>query len=61
VGARDGKAALDRFAEREPALYVRWVSILHPKLVWRAVFLDEGLTNADLRAMLERAIRGRKH
>jgi hypothetical protein len=61
---RDGKAALDRFAEREPTLYVRLVAILHPELVRRAVedhLLDEGLTTADLRALYEKAIRERKH
>jgi hypothetical protein len=61
---RDGKIAIERLAESDPGLYVRVVELFRPEAVRRAFedgVIDAGWTNADIRAMLEKAIRERKH
>jgi hypothetical protein len=61
---RDGNAAIDRFFEKEPLTALRVMTILDPKAVSRAlenVLIDKGLTNAEMRARCEKALRDRKH
>jgi hypothetical protein len=61
---RDGDAAIERFGEHDPGFMLRILECLDPKAVRDAtenLLLDEGLTNADLRAMLDKALRERKH
>jgi len=61
---RDGDIAIERFAENDPAFMLRILECFNPRAVRDAIenlVLDEGLTNADIRAMLEKALRERKH
>jgi hypothetical protein len=61
---RDGKIALKRLGESDPLLYLRLVGLFKLEAVRRAIedaVIDAGLTNADIQAMLEKALRERKH
>jgi hypothetical protein len=61
---RDGYTAIERFRENDPIFCLRVMECLNPKAVRDAIenaLIDEGLTNADLQAMLEKALRERKH
>jgi hypothetical protein len=61
---REGAAAIRRFFEKEPITSFRLMALLDPKAARRSLenaLIDAGLTNADLRAMLEKALRERKH
>ena len=55
---RDGRVAFDRFAEKEPVAYFRILAALEPKQVRAALedaLIEAGLTNADVRALAEKA------
>jgi hypothetical protein len=55
---RDGQAAFRRVAENDPIFYLRLLELFHPQDVRKAVedaVIDAGLTNADIRQMLENA------
>jgi hypothetical protein len=57
--ARDGRKAIGRFAEADPLAYFRIVAALHPRMVAKDLendLLNEGLTNADVRAMAAKAV-----
>jgi hypothetical protein len=61
---RDGAAAIRRFAEKEPLTWFRLVGLYYPEAVKRALeeaLIDKDLTNADVYAMLDKALRERKH
>ena len=61
---RDGDIAFKRLAEKDPVFYVWMAALFIPHAVYRTLenrWIDEGLTDADVRAMLERALRERKH
>jgi len=61
---REGGKVVERVAKEDPFFFVRIVACFCPKAVrdtLEDVFIDKGLTNADLRAMLDEAIRERKH
>jgi hypothetical protein len=56
---RDGQAAFDRLRETDPIFYLRLIECINPKAVREAVedaAIDAGLTNADIREMLARAL-----
>jgi hypothetical protein len=61
---RDGDIAFERFAKKDPIAWLHILECLDPKAIRDAIenaLIGEGLTNADLRAMLEKALRERKH
>jgi hypothetical protein len=61
---REGDAAILRFFEKESVTSFRLMALLNPKAARRSLenaLIDAGLTNADLRAMLEKALRERGH
>ena len=61
---RDGDIAIERFAENDPAFMLRILECFNPRAVRDATenhLIDEGLTNADFRALFEKALRERKH
>ena len=61
---RDGYSAIGRFAENDPIAMLKIAECLNPTAVREAIenaVIDEGLTHADIRAMLEKALRERKH
>jgi hypothetical protein len=61
---RDGDIVFDRLGETDPAFYLRLVALTRPKAVHDALenaLIDAGWTNAEIRAMLEKALRERKH
>jgi hypothetical protein len=61
---RDGDAAFDRFIEKETITLARLIEILRPGALKRALenhFIDEGMTDAEVRIMLEKALQNRKH
>jgi hypothetical protein len=61
---RDGDVAIERFAEKEPIAMGHIIECLKPGAIKRAIekhLINEGLTNAEFREMLEKAFRERKH
>jgi hypothetical protein len=61
---RDGDIVFDRLSETDPAFYLRLVALDRPKAVYDAIedaVIDAGWTNAEVQAMLEKALRQRKH
>jgi hypothetical protein len=61
---RDGQIALERLAERDPGFFLQILMLLFPHEVRKTlenILIDQGLTDADVRAMFKRALRERKH
>jgi hypothetical protein len=61
---RDGRIALERLAERDPGFFVQVAALFFPHVVRKTLedmWIDEGLTDANVRAMVERMLRERKH
>ena len=61
---RDGAAAFERVREKDPGFFVQLAALLVPDAVRKALedmWINEGLTEADVRAMFERMLRERKH
>jgi hypothetical protein len=55
---RDGRAAFERFAEKDPVAYFRIIAAINPKAARAAIedaLIEGGLTNADIRALAEKA------
>jgi len=61
---RDGGIALERIVEKDPVFFVQIAALFFPREVRKTLedmLIDEGLTDADVRAMFERMLRDRKH
>ena len=61
---RDGPIAVERMREKDPGFFVQLAALLVPDAVRKALvdmWINEGLTDADVRAMFERMLRERKH
>ena len=53
-----------RMREKDPGFFVQLAALLVPDAVRKALvdmWINEGLTDADVRAMFERMLRERKH
>jgi hypothetical protein len=60
---RDGDIALERFAQNDPGFMLNLLECINPRAVRDAIenhLIDEGLTNAEFRALFENALRERK-
>jgi hypothetical protein len=58
--ARIGNSAFEQMKDKDLVIYIRLVALYHPKAVRDALehaMIDAGLTNADLRAMREKALK----
>jgi hypothetical protein len=61
---RDGPIAMERTMKKDPGFYMQLAVVLFPHKVREMledVWVSEGLTDADVRAKLERMRRERKH
>ncbi len=61
---REGNVVFERWGEKDPVFMLRLFAQDRPKAVYDAVenaVIDAGWTRADIQAMLEKALRERKH
>jgi hypothetical protein len=61
---REGDIVFERWGEKDPAFMLKLYAQDRPQAVYDAIenaVIDAGWTNADIRAMLEKAQRERKH
>ena len=61
---RDGLIAMERTMKKDPGFYMQLMAMLVPHVVREMledVWISEGLTDADVRAMFERMLRERRH
>jgi hypothetical protein len=61
---REGNVVFERWGEKDPVFMLRLFAQDRPKAVYDAVenaVIDAGWTRADIQALLEKALRERKH
>jgi len=61
---RDAPITVERMRQKDPVFFVQLAALLVPDAVRKALedmWINEGLTDADVRAMFERMLRERKH
>jgi hypothetical protein len=61
---RDGEIAIDRLKEKDLVFYMQMAVLLFPHEVYKTLenrWIDQGLTDADVRAMVEKELRELKH